>query len=140
MHSIVKNKPSQTNILKQCTVSKLASPTTTTTVPADLDLSINTYSDRITHSSPATKPSKSKKQKVDDDDAFFNQLKKMNSSMIDIVKEKPPQPQVDDEATSFCKSLIIPMKELPTKKLRLAKIKINELLYKLEYGDDLDDE
>lgn len=40
----------------------------------------------------------------------------------------------DDEATSFCISLIPQMKALPLKKLRYAKCKINELLFDLEYG------
>lgn len=44
----------------------------------------------------------------------------------------------DDESedTLYCKTLIPIMKQLPLKKKRLAKIKISQLPYQLEFDED----
>ena len=40
-----------------------------------------------------------------------------------------------DEDSLYCRSLIPIMRELPKKQKRLAKIKISQLLFDLQYGE-----
>jgi hypothetical protein len=52
--------------------------------------------------------------------------------------EKPNIPAVSettDADTLFCKSLIPTLKGLPAKKNRQAKLKIQQVLYDLEFGE-----
>ena len=42
----------------------------------------------------------------------------------------------NNEDSLYCRSLIPIMRELPKKKERLAKNKISQLLYDLQYGDE----
>ena len=42
----------------------------------------------------------------------------------------------NNEDSLYCRSLIPIMRELPKKKKRLAKIKISQLLYDMQYGDE----
>ena len=42
----------------------------------------------------------------------------------------------NDEDSLYCRSLIPIMRELPKKTKRLAKIKISQLLYDMQYGDE----
>ena len=44
----------------------------------------------------------------------------------------------DDKDSFYCRSLIPIFRELPLKKKRLAKMKVNELLYNIEFGSDDD--
>ena len=46
-----------------------------------------------------------------------------------IEKEK-------NEAASFCESLVPVLQSFDTKKLRLAKVKINKLLFDMEYPNE----
>ena len=41
-----------------------------------------------------------------------------------------------DEATTFCMSLIPVLKDFDKKKLRLAKVKLQQLLYDTEFGNE----
>ena len=42
----------------------------------------------------------------------------------------------NDEDSLYCRSLIPIMRELPKKQKRLAKIKISQLLYNIQYGEE----
>ena len=42
----------------------------------------------------------------------------------------------DDEDSLYCRSLVPIFRQLPLKKKRLAKMKVNELLYKIEFESD----
>ena len=42
----------------------------------------------------------------------------------------------EDEATLFCKSLVPVLRKLPARKNRLANLKINQLLFDIEFGDE----
>ena len=44
--------------------------------------------------------------------------------------------QAEDEDSIYCRNLIPILKELPTKKKRLPKIKISQLLFDLQYYED----
>ena len=50
--------------------------------------------------------------------------------------EKVNKPEHKDEATTFCLSLVPALQDLDKKKLRLAKIKIQQLLFDLQYSED----
>ena len=45
----------------------------------------------------------------------------------------------DDEDLLYCRSLVPILREMPDKKKRLAKIKISQLLFDIEFHDSLDD-
>ena len=49
---------------------------------------------------------------------------------------KKSMEKAEDEDSLYCWSLIPILKELPTKKKRLAKIKISELLLDLQHDED----
>ena len=53
----------------------------------------------------------------------------------DIMLKKTIESE-NDEDSLYCCSLIPIMKELPKQKKRLAKIKISQLLYDIQYGDE----
>ena len=54
--------------------------------------------------------------------------------MLNVVEKA--EENDNDEATAFCMSLIPALKDFEKKKLRLADVKIQELLYDMEYGDE----
>ena len=43
--------------------------------------------------------------------------------------------QGNDEASSFCPSLVPVLRSFDQRTLRLAKLKINQVLYEIEYGE-----
>ena len=53
----------------------------------------------------------------------------------DLVIKKSME-QAEDEDSVYCRNLIPILKELPTKKKRLPKIKISQLLFDLQYYED----
>ena len=65
-------------------------------------------------------------------DPFLQQIKQMDDQLMKIVNKESE----DDEATAFCMSLVPVLKDFNKKKLRLAKIKIQQLLYDVEFGDE----
>ena len=44
--------------------------------------------------------------------------------------------QVEDEDSLYCRNLTHILKELPTKKKRIAKIRISQLLFDSQYDED----
>ena len=68
------------------------------------------------------------------DDQFLQQMQQMDDRMMKIVEKN--QKSEDDESTVFCMSLIPVLRDFNKKKLRLAKIRIQQLLYDVEFGDD----
>ena len=48
-----------------------------------------------------------------------------------------PLKEDDDEDALYCRSIVPIVRELPVKKRRLAKVKISELLYQIEFETDL---
>ena len=65
-------------------------------------------------------------------DPFLQQIQQMDDRMMKIV-DKETQ---GDEATVFCMSLIPVLKDFNKKQLRLTKIKIQQLLYDIEFGNE----
>ena len=61
----------------------------------------------------------------------------LNKSLVDCdeLLKKSMSEDVDEDSL-YCRSLIPIMRELPKRKKRLAKIKISQLLFDLEYSED----
>ena len=72
-----------------------------------------------------------KKSKIDTPEADLRKSLVETDLMI-----KKSMEQAEDEDSLYCRSLIPILKELPTKKKRLAKIKISHLLFDLQYDED----
>ena len=68
-------------------------------------------------------------QKVTDAE-LLHQLKKVDAQIEEGQRESE-----DCEDALYCKSLVPIMKALPLKKKRLAKIKISQLLFDLEFNE-----
>ena len=67
-------------------------------------------------------------------DQFLQHIQQMDERMIKIVDGEREAEQ--DEATTFCMSLIPVLKDFDKKKLRLAKVKLQQLLYDTEFGNE----
>ena len=76
-------------------------------------------------------PLPEKKSKIDTPEADLRKSLVETDLMI-----KKSMEQAEDEDSLYCRSLIPILKELPTKKKRLAKIKISQLLFDLQYDED----
>ena len=59
-------------------------------------------------------------------------------SDIDVMYKKITD-EDDDEDLLYCRSLVPILKGMPNKKKRLAKIKVSQLLFDIEFHDSLDD-
>ena len=82
------------------------------------------------------KRSSSKTRSGDYDALFLQQMKEFDNRIIYSIEEKNKVVQVCEE-TSFCNSLLIPaLQGFSVKKKRLVKVKINELLYNIEFGSE----
>lgn len=106
-----------------CSMSPLsvpASPCTLTTPTPERPIDENTSKKR-------KRPSSEKSAY----DPFLQQIKQMDDQLIKIVNKE----SADDEATAFCMSLVPVLKDFDKKKLRLAKIKIQQLLFDIEFDD-----
>ena len=93
------------------------------------------YATTITEMSGENRPGKRKNrnpettQKVADAE-LLHQLKKVDAQIEEGQRESE-----DCEDALYCKSLVPIMKALPLKKKRLAKIKISQLLFDLEFNE-----
>lgn len=69
---------------------------------------------------------------------FLKQMKLLDDRIIESLDGKSAESSEICEDTSFCQSLIPVLKGLPLKKKRLAKVKINSLLYDIEFSNEYD--
>ena len=117
------NKPTQSNVnydLESPEISKLGSP------PCISSFRYETKSVKEPRTTPARK-----KSKIDAPEAHLRKSLVETDLMIKKSMEK-----AEDEDSLYCWSLIPILNELPTKKKRLAKIKISELLLDLQHDED----
>ena len=63
-------------------------------------------------------------------------MKDLDNRIVDSLEEKN---KTICEMSSFCNSLIHVLQGLPIKKARLAKLKINQLLFEIEFGVEYED-
>ena len=123
LHEKTGNKPTQSNVnynLESPEISNLGSP------PSISSFRYETKSVK----EPCTTPAR-KKSKIDTPEADLRKSLVETDLMI-----KKSMEQAEDEDSLYCRSLIPILKELPTKKKRLAKIKISQLLFDLQYDED----
>ena len=73
----------------------------------------------------------------EENDPFLDQVKSMDENMIShLGKMKGKEENHEkDEAELFCTSLLPVLRDMDKKQLRLAKLKIQQLLYDLQYAD-----
>ena len=62
---------------------------------------------------------------------IISTLKDINSTANAIASE--PKSQEDDDNMLFCKSIAPTLRGLPPRKSKLAKLKIQELLFNIEF-------
>ena len=67
-------------------------------------------------------------------DGAESELNKALLDCNDMIKRSLAEDE--DEDSLYCRSLIPILRGLPTKRKRLAKIQISQLLFDLEYGED----
>ena len=84
-------------------------------------------------SSTASKQKQTRKRKASldtaMDDGFLTQMKSLDETFFAQME------QGNDEASSFCLSLVPVLRSFDQRTLRLAKVEINQVLYELEYGE-----
>ena len=117
------NQPTQSNVnynLESPEISNLGSP------PSISSFRYETKSVK----EPCTTPAR-KKSKIDTPEADLRKSLVETYLMI-----KKSMEQVEDEDSLYCRNLIHILKELPTKKKRIAKIRISQLLFDSQYDED----
>lgn len=157
LHDRVSNKPSESNLpetvsrvrysmddtndtqLSLCSSpspasSSAPSPLPADTIPVQKQMKRNfPASSQSTSSTPLPKKQKADIQKMDEQ--FFTTMKTMNDDLIaSIPKSRETEELCED--TMYCKSLIPVMKGLPVRQKRLARMKIDKLLYEIEFGEE----
>ena len=85
----------------------------------------------------STKKDQKRKRKSEDGDQLGTYLVQSLKKIDDVSHVSSPSNQhTEDADTLFCKSLINRIKELPKKKNKLARLKMEEVLFKIECDDD----
>ena len=74
----------------------------------------------------------------DQNNPFLDQVKSMDEKMINYLGKTKDKEENDkkDEAELFCISLIAVLRDMDKRQLRLAKLKIQQILYDLQYADN----
>lgn len=67
-------------------------------------------------------------------DPFLEQIKSIDDKMMKCMEKNVDNEK--DEATLFCNSLIPVLRDMEKRQLRLANLKIQQLLYHLKYADN----
>jgi len=109
----------------------------------DISLSIEVQeqspspSGTLHHSTPAKSMTSSKKSRKDDLQGFLTKsLQKVDEQISNIAQESKKEDNMSDSDFLFCVSLVHRLKTLPPRKNRLARMKIEQLLFEIEYGDN----
>ena len=85
----------------------------------------------VTETPSRLPPQPNRKRKRDSQASVLTQ----SLAECDAMLKKSMEDDNDEDAL-YCRSLIPIMRELPKKQKRLAKIKISQLLYDIQYGDE----
>lgn len=103
-------------------------------VPSQSSVPSSSSSSRISDA----KCAKRKCTSTDQNDPFLDQVKSMDEKMINYLGKitNPEENHGKDEAELFCISLIPVLRDMDKKQLRLAKLKMQQMLYDLQYEDN----
>ena len=121
LHDKTANKPTESNLCLPNDTSHISEKQNNAITITEL--SAENRSGKRKNRNPETT------QKVTDAELLY-QLKKVNAQLEEGQRESE-----DCEDALHCKSLVPIMKALPLKKKRLAKIKISQLLFDLEFDE-----
>ena len=133
LHDKASNKPTESNIVIACgegsDTSSLPSPSS---CESEVQPSVGVHKRKFSADlSSGGKNAKSRRELADN---VFSMLVKI---LQDMKHDSYPQVHLDeDEDPLYCRSLIPFLRKLPLKKKRLAKFRINELLYKMEFDSE----
>ena len=139
----VSNKSTESNVTLRTDSTSQAScssSSTTNNILASPDLSdqnrLTRYQESPVKTDAGNKSAKGKAAAANEFvQSMASSLNDQLISQLGPVQEPPPEKE-DDESLAFCKGLVAQLRDLPNKKRRLAKIKIQQMLYDMEFGDE----
>ena len=106
-------------------LTPVASPATTATP-------LSTSSSSTNFEVPSTKKPREKRKRSDDTTGQTSQILEQISSIEMELKKNQDD---DNEDSLYCRSLVPPLQKLPPRKNKLAKIKISQLLFEMEFDE-----
>ena len=134
LHDKGGNRPTESNILIPNALELSTSPIT-----SDDSSAMSTHQSPMpvipppSESSTANKHKQTRKRKASldtaMDDGFLTQMKSLDEKIFAQME------QGNDEASPFCLCLVPVLRSFDQRTLRLAKLKINQVLYEIEYGE-----
>lgn len=80
---------------------------------------------------PSVKKAREKRKRSDDTARTSQILEQIGSIETELLKNQ----EDDNEDSLYCRSLIPTLKKLPPRKNKLAKIKISQLLFEMEFDE-----
>ena len=136
LHDKGGNRPTESNVFIPNALELSTSPIT-----SDDSSALSTHQSpmpvapppsEISTASKHKRETKKRKASLDNamDDGFLTQMKSLDEKFFAQME------QGNDEASSFCLSLVPVLRSFDKKALRLAKLKINQVLYEIEYGEE----
>ena len=107
--------------------------------PKSSEINVNEHSnDAIQpYFKPISSKEKPKKEESNLDRMLINSLKDVSAvcDKVAVPSKSNNIDELDDPDTLFCKSLVSTLKSLPPRKNKQAKIKIQQLLFELEFDE-----
>eukprot|EP00112_Aurelia_sp_Birch-Aquarium-sp1_P020303 Seg520.3 transcript_id=Seg520.3/GoldUCD/mRNA.D3Y31 product="hypothetical protein" protein_id=Seg520.3/GoldUCD/D3Y31 len=83
---------------------------------------------------PSTKKPREKRKRSDDSTEQASHILERNGSIETELKKSQED---DNEDSLYCRSLIPTLKKLPPRKNKMAKIKINQLLFEMAFDESV---
>jgi len=139
LYGSVGNRPTESNLCNLMTPPSTVTQSPDTQTEADPSTSAMTETvERETHANkrPISRDlfsNNRSRNRMNRDVAELMLLKQLNES--DMMCKKMTE-EDDDEDLLFCRSLVPILKEIPTKKRRLARIKMSQLLFDMQYSEE----
>ena len=139
-HKLPKKETHSNIIITPETLERGSSSSSSTTFSECLSYSGHTTTKDSNVSVAANSNVKAKKGKQKDIDSLANEelattLKKVNQTTDLLISKESPGESEDDADTLFCRSIIPTLRSLTPRNNRLAKIKIQQFLFDLEFEE-----
>ncbi len=128
LHERISNKPTESNVELATSTPRLA----TLVFDTSMETGVPTPSRdiQIENSLPRKTIKRKPSAEQNNDDEFFKRMSLLDEKVISSMNE------TKCEATSFCQSLVPVLQSFDKKTLRKAKVKINQLLYDIEFCNE----